>query len=119
MAKRCFTEDELAERDAEMILSGKLVEFYPDWVGLHDAEVKAEALEEAADEADRLYAGSDGSEVERAWIAGVRAAVRVVRARAAAIRGERCNGRDPGYEGTCPLPLNHPEGCFNDPWADA
>ena len=35
------------------------------------------------------------------------------------VRDECCNGRDPGYEGTCPLPLNHQGGCFGDPWVDA
>lgn len=32
---------------------------------------------------------------------------------------ELCNGRDPAYPGTCPMPKGHPGGCFDDAEVDA
>ncbi len=82
------------------------------WLAAHDAEVRA-------DEQTRILGGLLRLPVTRtqAWDRGwysvsITDAISVV-------RDERCNGRDPGYEGTCPLPLNHLGGCFNDSWADA
>jgi hypothetical protein len=51
-----------------------------------DREVAARALEDFAARAERMFAGTDGTDKERAWIGGVRAVALRLRQRAAAIR---------------------------------
>ena len=52
------------------------------------AEVKAEALREAAGRASRMYAGTDGTEAERNWISGLSAVVRMLTSEADRIERE-------------------------------
>ena len=85
---------------------------FADWLAARDAEIRSE-------ERKRILGGLLRLPITRtqAWDRGwysvsITDAISVV-------RDECCNGRDPGYEGTCPLPLNHQGGCFGDPWVDA
>jgi len=58
------------------------------WLATARAEAAADALDKVANSIDRMYAGSDGTMQDLAWIAGVDAAARKVRAFAGDYRSE-------------------------------